>query len=261
MNTLMILAAFCYFLAMIKYFLHLAIKRKALYILANTMVGLGFALHTVMLFTLSAKTGHGPYTNPFEYTSFFAWTTMGALLAAVIFYRVTTIGIFISPIGLLLMATSILLQQPAKDAATEKAFWLTMHFTVSFLALSSFVVVFAASIMYLIQERQLKKHAVSGVFSLMPPLDKLDAILNGSLVFGFPLITVGVCAGIIMSLTRFGTWFGPEPYKVIPVLLVWFIYGLLVMGRSVYGWRGHLIAIIGAIGFASAVVAVTFHIK
>ncbi len=260
MKTLMALAAFAYFLGMIKYFLHLAVKRKFLFYLATLMVVVGFVLHTVMLFTLSAKTGHGPYTNSFEYASFFAWTTMGVLIAVLFFYRVSTLGAFVAPVGFLSMAYSFLLTPPDETFAPAKAFWNTMHFTLSFLALSSFVVVFAASLMYLIQERQLKKHAGGAWLGRMPNLDILDNIFYGSLVFGFPLITVGIGSGLIWSAARYGNPLGPYPAKIFPLILVWLIYAVLVAGRSAFGWRGHRIAMLGAVGFAAALLALGIHL-
>jgi ABC-type uncharacterized transport system permease subunit len=260
MKTLMMLASFCYFLGMVKYFLYIAIKKRALFILATAMIGLGFIFHTAMLIMLSAKTGHGPYTNPFEYTSFFAWTTMGALLLVVIFYRVTTIGVFVSPVGFLLMAHSFLLPFPEQSQAPAKEFWLTMHFTLSFLALSSFMVMFAASLMYLMQEKRLKKHALGGVFKRMPDLDTLDSIYYGALVFGFPLITVGMASGVIGSWTLYENLLGPNPLRTLPMLIVWVVYATVMVGRTFFGWRGHQIALLGTAGFAAAILAVGIHL-
>ena len=260
MKTFMMLASFCYFLGMLKYFLHLAIKRRILVVLATLMIGLGFIFHTVMLVMLSMKTGHGPYTNPFEYTSFFAWTTMGALFVATIYYRISIIGVFVSPIGFLLMAHSFLMPFPDQEQTVVKEFWLTMHFTLSFLALSSFLVMFAASIMYLMQEKRLKKHSMGGLFGRMPDLDTLDGIYYGALVFGFPLISVGIISGFIRSHSMYGSILGPKPFTVFPILVVWAVYGLLVLGRSIFGWRGHQIALLGTVGFTAAIVAVAIHL-
>lgn len=259
MKTLLTLALFCYFLAMLKFFMHLAVRRQFFHALAVIMALLGFGLHTAGLMAISAKTGHGPYTTPFEYTSFFAWTTMAVLLAFAIFLRrIASVGAFVSPLAFLLMAYSLLL--PEESGGQVRAFWLTMHYTVSFLALSSFIVVFAASAMYLIQENELKHHRFSGLFKRMPDLDALDLLLNQALLFGFPLISVGVLSGMIWSHKLFGSLMGPHPARVLPIIAVWFIYALLMFGRAVIGWRGHTIALVGLGGFALAAAAVGIHL-
>ncbi len=260
MTTLMILASFFYFLGMTKFFLHMAVKRKAFFYLATLMMIIGFLLHTAMLFAISSKTGHGPYHTPFEQASFFAWTTMGALIAAIFYFRVTPLGVFVSPVGFLLMISSFILPHDNTTAMPAKEFWLTMHFTLSFLAMSSFAVLFAASIMYLLKERHLKKHDLSGWFKKLPDLTTLDNLFYGSLVFGFPLITVGTISAMLWSYSHFGTWLGPHPVRVIPFLLIWLIYAVLIIGRLAFGWRGHSLALMGALGFAGAVAALGIHV-
>jgi len=261
MNTLMVLSLFCYFLAMLKYFMHFAVRKQLFYLLAASFSIVGFAFHTAMFFALSAKTGHGPYTNAFEYTSFFAWTTMAALLVCVLFFRVTSLGVFVSPLVFLLMAYSMLLPDATGQAGTPiRAFWLTLHYTLSFLALSSFIVVFAASVMYLIQERQLKHHHFGAWFKRMPDLDTIDLLLHRALLFGFPLITVGMASGMIWTASRFGTLLGPQPLKVLPIIMVWLVYAVLMVGRTFIGWRGHKIAVLGAVGFALACAGLGIHL-
>jgi len=245
---------------MIKFFLHLAVKRKGFFYLAALWTLIGFLLHTAMLFALSAKTGHGPYANPFGQASFFAWTTMGALVGAIFYFRVTPLGAFVSPVGFMVMCYSFILPSGQASTVPTKEFWLTMHLALSFLALSSFAVVFGASIMYLIQEKRLKDHKFTALFKKMPDLEKLDTVYFGSLVFGFPLITVGIGSAFIWSKSHFGSWLGPNPERVMPLMLVWLIYAVLIVGRMSLGWRGHGLALFGTIGFAMAVAALGVHI-
>lgn len=261
MKTLMALSLFCYFLAMLKYFIHLAVRKQFFYLMAVGLSALGFIFHTAMFFVISAKTGHGPYTNAFEYASFFTWTTMAVLLVIVIFFRITIVGAFVSPLVFLLMAYSMLLPDSSVQAGSSiRAFWLTMHYTVSFLALSSFIVVFAASAMYLIQERQLKHHNFGAWFKRMPDLDTIDLLLHRALLFGFPLITVGVVSGMIWTESHFGTLLGPQPMKVLPIILVWLIYAALMVGRTFVGWRGHKMAVLGVAGFVLACTGLGIHL-
>lgn len=261
MKSLLVLSLFCYFLAMLKFILHLAVRKQFFYLMAAGFSALGFILHTVMFFQIAAQTGHGPYTNAFEYASFFAWTTMAVLIVFVFFFRVTAVGAFVSPLAFLLMAYSMLLpDSTVSEGAQVKAFWLTMHYTVSFLALSAFIVVFAASVMYLLQERQLKHRQFGAIFQRMPDLETLDLLLHRSLLFGFPLITVGVISGMIWTSAKFGTLLGPQPLKVVPIIVVWIVYALLMGGRTFAGWRGHTIAKLGVTGFVLAVAGLGIHL-
>jgi ABC-type uncharacterized transport system permease subunit len=224
------------------------------------MVVIGFVFHTATLATLSAKTGHGPYTNPFEYASFFSWAIFGAQITATLIFRITTLGAFVTPVGFLILAWSFLLPGADGRPSYPNEYWLTLHLTLSFLALASFAVMFAGSVMYLIQERMLKKHHISGLFKKIPDLETLDKLLHGSLIFGFPLITVGMGSAFIWTITRQGSLLGTDPGRILPLLLIWIIYAVLMAGRGFLGWRGHTIALLGTIGFAGALAALGIHV-
>jgi ABC-type uncharacterized transport system permease subunit len=257
----MALALFCYFLSMLKFFLHLALKRRFFSVMAVLLAVLGFAFHTWMLFAISAKTGHGPYTNPQEYASFFAWTTVGAMLAVIVFFRTAALGAFVTPLAFLLMVYSALLSDNSGAAGQDiKTFWLTMHQTFSFLALSTFIIVFASSLIYLIQERQLKSRHIGRTFRLLPNLDTLDLVLHWALLIGFPLITVGVASGMIWTYSKYGNLLGPNLIRVVPLIFVWAVYGALMFGRTVVGWRGHKLAVTGVIGFVVACLGLAVHL-
>lgn len=261
MKTLLALTLFCYFLSMLKFFLHLALKRKFFNVMALLLGFLGFVFHTGLLFSISAKTGHGPYTNPQEYASFFAWTTIGVMLAAILFFRTAVLGVFVTPLAFLLMAYSALLTDgSAVSGPGVKSFWLTLHQTLSFLAFSTFVIVFASSVTYLIQEGQLKSRHLGGMFRLLPNLDTLDLILHWALLIGFPLITVGVASGMIWTYSKYGDLLGPNLLRVLPLMFVWVVYGALMFGRTVVGWRGHKLAVTGVAGFVVACAGLALHL-
>ncbi len=260
MNTLMILSAICYFLGMTKFFMHMAVRKNGFFYMATLMIIIGFILHTAMLFTLSAETGHAPYANPFGQASFFAWTTMGALISAILYFRVTHIGAFVSPVGFLIMFYSFTLPSGDPSTTPTTEFWLTMHFTLGFLALSSFAVMFSASVMYLMQERRLKSHQLTGWFKKMPDLDTLDNLYYGSLIFGFPLITVGYGSAVIWSWSKFGNWYGPDLVRVLPFVFVWLLYAVLISGRLLFKWRGHKITLFGALAFGAAILSLGIHV-
>ena len=73
-------------------------------------------------------------------------------------------------------------------------------------------------------------------------------------------LTVGIVSGFIWSKSIYGSFLGPKPLTVFPILIVWSVYGLLALGRYLFGWRGHQIALWGTIGFAAAIVAVGIHL-
>jgi ABC-type uncharacterized transport system permease subunit len=42
--------------------------------------------------------------------------------------------------------------------------------------------------------------------------------------------------------------------------MVWLVYAVLMVGRTFIGWRGHKIAVLGAVGFALACAGLGIHL-
>ena len=159
MRHLFILTLILYFLGMGKYFLYLFFRRKPLFVVANILIVVAFVLHTGILFIRSSHTGHGPYTNPFEYLTFFAWCVVLAYLIAEAKFRILDLGSFVIPLAFLLLTIAYFLPWQETPILSPKEFWLTVHRTSSFLGYSAITLTFAVGIMFLLQEGELKsKH-------------------------------------------------------------------------------------------------------
>lgn len=260
MSTLFVIATFLYFLGMIKYLLHLAMRNKILFILATIMIFAGFVVETAALVQRSMETGHGPYTNLFEYCVFLAWVVFAVFLIAEGYFKIKPLGAFMVPIGFALMMVSIPISPDSGSLLPAKAYWLTLHRTLSFLSFGAFSLVFAAGLMYLIQERQLKSKRIGGWYRRLPSLDALDDINRKGLVFGFPIITIGALAAAAWSIQKYGIIVKLETSTVL-LLTAWAVYAMVSAGRIALGWRGRRAAIFGIVGFFIVVTALITHIN
>jgi ABC-type uncharacterized transport system permease subunit len=101
--------------------------------------------------------------------------------------------------------------------------------------------------MYLTQEHNLKFDKLRAILSLMPPIQRLQWVVERLLVAGFVFLTVGLAFGAY-DLARLDH---PQTYRGDPKILwsalVWLLYlGLLVM-RWKFAQGGRRFAL-GAIG-------------
>jgi ABC-type uncharacterized transport system permease subunit len=71
---------------------------------------------------------------------------------------------------------------------------------------------------------------------------------------GFVLLTLTLATGIVFSEELFGTPF-QITHKTIFGVLSWLIFGALLAGRAVYGWRGRIAMRWTLAGFLSLVLA------
>jgi len=116
------------------------------------------------------------------------------------------------------------------------------------------VLSFSASLIYLIQERAIKAKRPGGLLSRLPSLQVTDEIGFRSLQIGFPFMTAGLVAGMIIAQADFGRVDFRDP-KILFSLLTWAVYLVLLCTRWTAGWRGRRAAFLAAGAFAMAIVA------
>ncbi|MDH5478103.1 MAG: cytochrome c biogenesis protein [Nitrospinota bacterium] len=259
MNTPLIIATFLFFLGMLKYLLHLALRRQSLFILATIMIALGFAFQTAGMVMRSMETGHGPYGNLFEYCVFSAWIVFGIFLVAEGYYKIKPLGAFMTPVGFLLCLIALILSPNAAEAPVVREYWFTLHRTTSFLAFGAITLVFAASVMYLIQERQLKAKKFGAWYHRLPSLEILDDVNRKGLIVGFPIYTVGFISAVVWSYQKYGsiTIHGSTAL----LILGWLLFAVASGGRAALGWRGRREANFGIVVFAMVAMAMLTHLS
>jgi ABC-type uncharacterized transport system permease subunit len=104
-----------------------------------------------------------------------------------------------------------------------------------------------AALMYLTQEHNLKLHKIRALFSLLPPIQRLEFVVGRLLLSGFILLTLGLVIGAYdLSRLDHPNAFRGDP-KIVWSGVVWLIYlGLIVM-RWKFSQGGRRFAL-GAIG-------------
>jgi ABC-type uncharacterized transport system permease subunit len=75
------------------------------------------------------------------------------------------------------------------------------------------------------------------ILSGFQPLIEMENFLFNINKIGFILLTITLISGILFSEQLFGT---PLQFnhKTVFSILAWLIYGLLLVGKRLYGWRG-----------------------
>jgi ABC-type uncharacterized transport system permease subunit len=67
----------------------------------------------------------------------------------------------------------------------------------------------------------------------------MEARLFRLIGIGFVLLTLALLAGIMYTKTLFGTALRFD-HKTIFVTISWFLFGILLIGRHLRGWRGRV---------------------
>src|SRR5215207_6039498 len=251
MRSLLLAVLAAYLIAAIHSILAFVNKRRSLQRVAQWSTAVGFALHTCALIADWVIDAHYPLFSLRETLSFLAWALV-ALYSVVLYrYRTQAIGAFTMPLISVLTFIALLIGSGSSDApATFSATWLfPIHTTLLIFAYAAFFIVFMASVMYLLQERELKLKTFSAIFHRLPPLTTVNELATNAAIVGLTLLTLGIATGMFWSWDRYGRLWHNDP-KEIFALLTWLVYFVLIIYRLTANWRGSRAAWLGVVGFA-----------
>lgn len=222
--------------------------------LAVTVTGAGFITHTLALAIRLKEGGYIPLTNLHEAISFFSWAIVLVFFLVEFQYHVYVLGSFVLPLAFLsLMSAAALPNEiPALDP-TLKSAWLGIHTILSVLGIVAFAIAFIAGIMYLLQEKFLKSKQFNSLYYKLPSLDLLDQWNQKAILFGFPLLTLGIISGALWAQYTFGSFWTSNNPKQALSLLTWFFYLIVLHGRITIGWRAKKAAHLAIIGFVAVI--------
>ncbi len=218
------------------------------------LLATGFVFHSVAMLLRGFSLNRCPITNLYEATIFLMWTIIAIYLAVGLWSRLRFLGAFASPV---LTVIGVFALMPGLDVGgghprPEVPGALTSaHASLMALAYGAFGLSAVSAIMYLTQERNLKFHKLQAVFSLMPPIQRLEAVSSRLMVAGFVLLSVGLVVGGVGlgHLTNPAIYRG-DP-KIMWTALVWLLYaGLILMRwRFSQGGRRFALGVIGSFAF------------
>jgi len=208
----------------------------------------GFCFHTTAMIKRGFSLNQCPVTNLYEATMFATWSIVALYLVVGLWSRMRFLGAFASPllfgIGVFALMPS-LDPPPGAGGATNVA--TSLHAALMSLAYGAFGLSSVAALMYLTQEHNLKFHKLQAIFSMLPSIQRLEAIVGRLLFAGFILLTIGLSLGAYDLARINGTRAYRGDPKILWSALVWLLYFGLLMMRWKFSQGGRRFAI-GAIG-------------
>ena len=215
---------------------------------------LGMVFHFVAIVETVHQSGALSLASLSVAASVLGFLIMVVFLVVYMIYETTSPGIVVFPLVFLLTFLGALRQESIIWTPSTKQGWLIAHISLIFAGYAALVLSFSASLIYLIQERALKAKRPGGLLSRLPALQVTDEIGFRSLLIGFPFMTAGLIAGMIIAQADFGRVDFRDP-KILFSLLTWAVYLVLLFTRWTAGWRGRRAAFLAAGAFAMAIVA------
>lgn len=208
----------------------------------------GFILQSEFLHLRGKMVGRCPLTNLFEVLVFLSWAVVLLYFVVGSTYRLSLLGTFTAPLVFLLQIMAQLLPsawQPAVQKASA-GFWPELHAAVSLVAYGAFALACVAGVMYLVQERLLKRHRMNSFSQNLPPIADLAVAMLRLMMAGFGLLTLGLLAGFLAGGMR------EHLGAIVWAAGIWLLYGALLVVRYTHRFSSRWIAWMSVAAFTVA---------
>jgi len=125
--------------------------------------------------------------------------------------------------------------------------WLRMHLMIALIGYGLMLMAALQAVLMTALERQLhrpvqredERSLLNRALDAMPPLLIQERLLFRLILVGFLALTLTVATGAVASLRLRGMVFVLD-HKTVFTLLSWITFGVLLLGRRLYGWRGRI---------------------
>jgi ABC-type uncharacterized transport system permease subunit len=232
-----ILTAFAYVLSFGLYVRFLAAGNKLTGRLGTLFLGLGLIAHYFALLERSRGLHTVPYHDLYGSMSLFGWLLALTYLGLELYHRQRSVGAFVLPFILVFFLAAHL--APADRLSPPKVHGVVfaLHVTLSILAYAAFALSFVLSLIFLGEERLLRRHKLGEVVWRLPALELLDQMSRSSVLVGLLSIAAGTALGFVSvdQLPGQNSFFDS---KYIITLLVLALYALYFRLAGTAAWRG-----------------------
>ena len=126
---------------------------------------------------------------------------------------------------------------------------LTAHIVLSMGAAALLFAAAVTALLLLFLDRRLHTRRLVDLPSILPPIDALEKVMFRLIGAGFVLLSVALLTGFVFVTNLFEQHL---IHKTVLSLAAWVIFGILLMGRYRYGWRGRSAVLLDAVGVRHA---------
>ncbi|MDR3427146.1 MULTISPECIES: cytochrome C assembly family protein [Silvimonas] len=123
-----------------------------------------------------------------------------------------------------------------------------LHFMAAMLAYGLFTNATGVAILMRLADKRLHHASANLLVQKLPPLLALEKLLFACITTGFLLLTIALITGVTFSEEIFGKALEFN-HKIVLSVAAWVVYGLLLVGRKLRGWRGRVATLWATTGF------------
>lgn len=255
-QVLLISTVFAYGLSLGLYLFFLNTGRELAGRLATLFLAVGLVTHYFALLERTRGLHTVPYHDLYGSMSLFGWLLALTYLGLEIYERQRSVGAFVLPFILVFFLAAHL--APADRLSPPDAHGPTFafHVTLSILAYSAFALSFVLSVIFLGEERLLRRHKLGDMVWRLPPLELLERMSRSSALVGLVSIAIGTALGFVW-VDRLSDKYSFYDPKYVITLLVVMLYVIYFRLARTTAWRGARASKLCIFNFAVVVLSFT----
>jgi ABC-type uncharacterized transport system permease subunit len=223
----------------------------------RVVLALAVLLH---LYDIGARCVRGvnPISSTPEAMSFIAFLMASGYVLASLRYGLKTAGAFAAPAALTLLLLARVV--PAEEGAPPMGTLGYTHIFLATLGVAVFFIAAVLAIVYLFEDRQLRRKQWTRVAERGTPLDTLDRLAARCVSIGFPIFTVAIVTGA-MWIARLGVLRGAAALRpeYLIAFVTWVAFAVLLVARLGAGWGGRRAAWLTLGGFGGTVLVLVVY--
>ena len=216
---------------------------------ATLLLILAILAHYYALLERSRAIHAIPYDDLYGSMSLFAWLLAVTYLGLETYHRQRAVGSLVVPFVIfwlvvaMAVAPSTVRHAPQADGAL-----FALHITIGILAYAAFAISFLLSVIYLLQNRVLRRGRPGLAFWRFPALEVLERMSRSSVLVGLVALAIGTTLGFMWEHRLTGHFAIADP-KVLATLIVLALYVIYLAIVHAPAWRGARAALVCACNF------------
>ena len=225
-------------------------RREPLARAGASALAMAWALEFVALTVRGVTDANVPLRSGAEYLLVLGWFVLTLHLFLWFRSGIRALALVLPPIAAVMVAAAHLLPSSGLQSGHGPGHaWFIFHTSVATAGMATLAVSFAMSVLFLIKDRALKSRGGPRLLERLPSLETVDRIGFQALMWGFPLLTIGIVTGMVYNAElhdRLWTWGLKEVFPV----LAWAVFAVILWARFARGVRGRRSAMLSIAGFA-----------
>lgn len=184
------------------------------------LMALGFGLQTTFLYVRGEEVGQCPMKSLPDILVFIGWSIVLLYFLVGSGFRLSLQGLFTAPLVTVMNVMALLKgfgPYPPRGKITALG---ELHIALALIAYAAFALACITGVMYLIQERMLKRHHIGGLFYQLPPIQGLAHAIQRLVRLGLFLLSgaLGISFFLHLPMEKTG--------HVLAAWVVWALYAV-----------------------------------